>query len=109
MTRYDPANNVTQLLDPRGEGATHTYDAANRLLAELFTDGQRHTYTYDNVANRLTAASAAGVYTSVYDPRNQEVSLTEWPSKRRKEDDFLIVSHKRSDTMTSRRNCFEWN
>jgi YD repeat-containing protein len=76
-TSYDPAGNVTLLLDPRSQGSTNTYDNANRLLTKAYTDGNLFTFTYDNIGNRLTSASSYGTYASTFTARNQLASLAE--------------------------------
>lgn len=52
---YDPANNVTTEVTPRGDSIAYVYDPLNRVTRETVNNAQSPsvTYTYDNCTNGI--------------------------------------------------------
>src|SRR5262249_9220640 len=58
---YDPANNLTQVTDPRNNTTTHTFDGLNNLVGLTSPDTGVSTSTYDAAGNLKTRIDARGV------------------------------------------------
>jgi RHS repeat-associated protein len=73
---YDPAGNLTQLIDQNGNNTWWLYDGRNRVAKKIYADGSTYLYDYDGVGNLLHQTDARGVVTTYgYDVVNNLTSI----------------------------------
>jgi len=73
---YDPAGNLTQLIDQNWNYTQWQYDGRNRVAQKIYADGSNYLYDYDGVGNLLHQTDAKGVVTTYgYDVVNNLTSI----------------------------------
>jgi len=58
---YDPAGNLTNLIDPNWNTIQWQYDSRNRVAKKIYADGSSYLYDYDGVGNLWHQTDAKGV------------------------------------------------
>jgi RHS repeat-associated protein len=63
---YNPIGEATQFVNANGSAIGSTFNTQGLVAQETFADGSSYSYTYDVHGNMLTATSAAGTITFLY-------------------------------------------
>jgi RHS repeat-associated protein len=80
---YNPQGLAAQYVDANGHAIGFSYNAQGLMTQEAFADGSSYTFSYDARGNMLTATSAAGTITFLYQNSSTPDLLTEvlYPNK----------------------------